>query len=417
MPSKVCPQHTSVRVRCVRRVPRAGPVHRNSATEVSAWFTLDSLGIARCSQQTTKPHSTCARLGTRIASVDVSCPVPTSFRRLRWTCCQQQWPHVHLGKHATTHQLPLAFVDVFTAAAALLASSPFLVTRVACAGETGFPCHIAASKFLHQPGKYKNGIIRCGNQKQEEQEKKQLPTQLPLLGPLVRLVASTVEITMATTPLPIPDVAPHFPPTTLALLWVLRSIQPKQFVISHIRPIPSVNTPSWKQTLRVQAIFGHWRNHAVTLSPQSVKMLSSTPDAQRRKYFFRDIPPGRTPRLGEVSHIALWKETLVASRSKDRLQASCKGSRCSEPFKQGVNGKLWTRHLTASALQMSWRTGRGALANESPQNWPQRFGTRPCQLLHRAAPLGNGGHSLVGHGRLDCDATLPSIAGQRCEAI
>ena len=66
------------------------------------------------------------------------------------------------------------------------------------------------------------------------------------------------------------------------------------------------------------AIFGHWRDRAVALLPLSVEMLSSTPDAQLRNYFFRNVPPERTPRLGEVSHTALWKEMLVASRSKDR---------------------------------------------------------------------------------------------------
>ena len=66
------------------------------------------------------------------------------------------------------------------------------------------------------------------------------------------------------------------------------------------------------------AIFGHWRDRAVALLPQSVEMISSTPDAQLRNYFFRDVPPGRTPRLGEVSHIALWKEMQEESRSKDR---------------------------------------------------------------------------------------------------
>ena len=73
------------------------------------------------------------KLGCFVSSSNV-------YRRLRWTCCRHQWPHAHLGKQAITQHLPPAFVDVFTAAVASLASSPFLVTRVACAVEPGFPC-------------------------------------------------------------------------------------------------------------------------------------------------------------------------------------------------------------------------------------------------------------------------------------
>ena len=265
-------------------------------------------------------------------------------------------------------------MDVFTAAVASLASSPFLVTRVACAGEPGFPCHIAASEFLRQPGKYKSGIIRCDNQKQEEQVKKQLPTQLPLLGPLVRPVASTVEIHVAATPLPIPDVTPHFPQyhswtaaerkrplgtpisappsrrlvtsrwaapagtqlrRTAALPLLRTEVEPGEAIrhLTHqvhpFREYPKLETdlsravrfaarPVKAIRRKRLAMFGHWRDRAVALLPQSVEMLASTPDAQLRNYFFRDVPPGRTPRLGEVSHIALWKEMLVESRSKDR---------------------------------------------------------------------------------------------------
>ena len=297
------------------------------------------------------------------------------FRRMRWSCCRHHWPHAHFGKQAITQHLLPAFVDVFTAAVASLASSRFLVTRVACAGEPGFPCHIAASEFLHQPGKYKKGIIRCDNQKQEEQVKKQLPTQLPLLGPLVRPVASTVEIHVAATLLPIPDFTPHFPQyhsRTAAErkrpLGAPISAQPSRSLVTsqwaatagtqvrRTAPLPLLRTevepgeairhlthqvhpfreyPKLEADLsravrfaarpvkairrKRLAMFGLRRDRAVALLPQSVEMLASTPDAQLRNYFFRDVPPGREQIKRSAPHCKPLARVPVAWSKSSRV--------------------------------------------------------------------------------------------------
>ena len=213
--------------------------------------------------------------------------------------------------------------------------------------------YIAASEFLHQPGKYKNGIIWCDNQKQEEQVKKQLPHssrcwgRLSVQWPVQLKHMWQLLICQFPTPLHTFHSIIHGQRLSesdrLALLlvlcrhgdsspadglpqWehncaapprsrccVLRSNQAKQFVTPHFRSHPFREYPKLEADLsravrfaarpvkairrKRLAIFGHWRDRAVALLPQSVKMLSSTPGAKVRNDFFRDLPPERTPRL------------------------------------------------------------------------------------------------------------------------
>ena len=64
------------------------------------------------------------------------------------------------------------------------------------------------------------------------------------------------------------------------------------------------------------AMFSHWRDRAVALLPQSVEMLFSTPDAQLRNSKMSQL--GALYGWEKYPYIALWKEMLVESRSKDR---------------------------------------------------------------------------------------------------
>ena len=160
-------------------------------------------------------------------------------------------------------------------------------------------------------------------------------------------VAFTVEIHVAATPLPIPDVTPHFPHYHS---WT--AAERKRPLGTPISAPPSrrLVTSRWAATagtqlrrtaalplLRTEVEPGEAIRHlthqvhsaasgslcliigVIALWPFSLNLWRCSPQVQMRSY---GITSSEMSHLGAlhvwVSHIALWKEMLVESRSKDR---------------------------------------------------------------------------------------------------
>ena len=121
----------------------------------------------------------------------------------------------------------------------------------------------------------------------------------------------------------------------------------------------------------------YWTRRAHDLFPETMDIIMGLQDEGLRHYFLPLVRPDTPPAVGNVSHLALWREVIAASKSRDTSgNPSSMVSGCAVQLSRAMSGQLRGRCQLSCSIPESYRIVRGEYGSGSLRSWRSLSSTR-----------------------------------------